>query len=83
MSEVKAEETPAVVVEAPKVEEAPAVVESPAAVAEVPTPAATVEATAEVTEEKGVKDDEAKADPVEVKTITEGLLEVRPHGILQ
>jgi len=81
MSDVKPVETLAVV-EAPKVEDAPAIVESPAAVTEEPAPAATVEAVAEVIEEKDVKGDEAKADPVEPKTITSGLLDARNNGIL-
>lgn len=84
-SEVKAEEAPAVVEAPPKVEDAPAVVENPVAVKEESITAPTVEAVAEVAEDKDkeVKSEEAKADPVEVKIITEGLLDIRPHGILQ
>ena len=83
MPEDKAEGTPAVV-EASKVEDAPAPVETPAAAPEEPAPAAIVETAAEVTtEDKDVKGDEAKTDPVEIKTVNGGLLGIRPHGILQ
>lgn len=84
MAEVKAEETPAVI-EAPMVESAPplskAGTEAPAASStEGPAPAEITEASSEVKEEK----DEAKAaEPVEIKTISEGWLEFKPHGILQ
>lgn len=80
-SEVKAEETP-VVVEAPKIEGAPALVEAPAPVAEQSTsaPAATTETTAEVKEE--VQEEDPIAEHAEVKTISEGWLEFKPHGIL-
>lgn len=81
MSEVKAEETP-IVVEAPKIEGVPALVEQPVPVAEQSTsaPAATTETTAEVKEE--VQEEEAKAEAAEVKAISEGWLEFKPHGIL-
>lgn len=81
MSEVKAEEIPAVV-EAPKIEGAPALVEAPVPVTEEPAlAAASTDVAAEVKEE--VKEEEAKVEPVEVKTISEGWLEFKPHGLLQ
>lgn len=77
MSEVKAEETPAVV-ETPKVEGAPALTAAPVtSTTEEVAPAATTDlALAEVKEEK----EEAK--PAEIKTISEGYLDFKPQGIL-
>lgn len=75
MSEVKAEETPAVV-EAPQVEGASALVEAPVPTVEEPAPVAiTTEAAPEVKEE--VKEE------IKAEAITEGWLEFKPHGLLQ
>jgi len=79
MSEVKSEETPAVV-EAPKPESAPAPVEAPAPVVEEPAAVAATDAALEVKEEMKK---EPKAETAKVEAITEGWLEFKPHGLLQ
>ncbi|KAF8474690.1 Pleckstrin homology domain-containing protein [Kalaharituber pfeilii] len=83
MSESKPEEVPALA-EAPKVPGAPTLVEATPAEEPAPLPSADAPAPAEDVKEQPQEEskEDAKEEPAEIKTISEGWLEFKPHGIL-